>query len=276
MLLDWAARCGAHLIGIAGAMSNIIEKTVLDVHHWTDTLFTLRLNRDPGFRFDNGQFAMIGMMVDGRPLMRAYSMVSANYEEHLEFLSIKVPNGPLTSRLANVRPGDTILVNKKTTGTLVLDNLAPGKRLYLFATGTGLAPFLSIIKDPDLYERFDQVVLVHSVRHIADLVYRDFITEELPKNEFFGAEARHKLLYYPTVTREPFRNHGRITDLIRSGKLAADLGLPQLDKTEDRVMICGNPQMMAELCDQLEAKGFDQGSHACAGDYVIEKAFVEK
>ncbi|OAN48844.1 ferredoxin--NADP reductase [Magnetospirillum moscoviense] len=257
-------------------MSNIIEKTVLDIHHWTDTLFTLRLNRDPGFRFDNGQFAMIGLMVDGRPLMRAYSMVSANYEEHLEFLSIKVPNGPLTSRLAAVKPGDTILVNKKTTGTLVLDNLRPGKRVYLLATGTGLAPFLSIIKDPELYERFDQVVLVHSVRHIADLAYRDFITEELPKNEFFGDEARHKLLYYPTVTREPFRNQGRITDLVANGKLFADLGLPALNRAEDRVMICGNPHMMTELIEQLEAQGFDQGSHAGVGDYVIEKAFAEK
>jgi ferredoxin--NADP+ reductase len=257
-------------------MSNIIEKTVLDIHHWTDTLFTLRLNRDPGFRFDNGQFAMIGLMVDGRPLMRAYSMVSANYEEHLEFLSIKVPNGPLTSRLAHVRPGDTILVNKKTTGTLVLDNLLPGKRAFLFATGTGLAPFLSIIKDPDLYERFEQVVLVHSVRHIADLVYRDFITEELPKNEFFGEEARHKLLYYPTVTREPFRNQGRITDLVQSGKMFSDLGIGGLDHEHDRVMICGNPHMMTELCGQLEDLGFDQGSHAGAGGYVIEKAFAEK
>jgi ferredoxin--NADP+ reductase len=257
-------------------MSNIIEKTVLNVHHWTDTLFTLRLNRDPGFRFDNGQFAMIGLMVDGRPLMRAYSMVSANYEEHLEFLSIKVPNGSLTSRLAKVKPGDTILVNKKTTGTLVLDNLRPGKRAYLFATGTGLAPFLSIIKDPELYERFDQVVLVHSVRHIADLAYRDFITEGLPNNEFFGAEARHKLVYYPTVTREPFRTQGRITDLVNTGKLFADLGVPALNPAEDRVMICGNPHMMTELTEQLESLGFDQGSHAGAGDYVIEKAFVEK
>ena len=175
-------------------MSNILQKTVLDVHHWTDSLFTLKLNRDPGFRFENGQFAMIGLMVDGKPLMRAYSMVSANYEEHLEFLSIKVPNGPLTSRLQHIKPGDTILVNKKTTGTLVLSNLLPGKRLYLWSTGTGLAPFLSLIKDPELYERFEQVVLVHGVRFIRDLVYEDFITGELPKNEFLGAEARHKLV----------------------------------------------------------------------------------
>lgn len=257
-------------------MSNILEKTVLDVHHWTDSLFTLKLNRDPGFRFENGQFAMIGLMVDGKPLMRAYSMVSANYEEHLEFLSIKVPNGPLTSRLQHIKPGDTILVNKKTTGTLVLPNLLPGKRLYLWSTGTGLAPFLSLIKDPEVYERFDQVILVHGVRFVRDLVYTDFITEQLPKNEFFGEEARHKLVYYPTVTREEFRNKGRITELVKSGKLFEDLGVPPLDRAEDRVMICGNPNMMNDLADHLDSLGFAQGSHAGAGDYVIEKAFAEK
>ncbi len=256
--------------------SNILEKTVLDVHHWTDSLFTLKLSRDPGFRFESGQFAMIGLMVDGRPLMRAYSMASAAYEDYLEFLSIKVPNGPLTSRLQHVKPGDTILVNKKTTGTLVLDNLVPGKRLYMLATGTGLAPFLSIIKDPAVYERFDQVVLVHGVRHVTDLVYQEFIKHDLPQNEFFGDEARHKLVYYPTVTREPYVNQGRITDLVRSGKLFADLGVPPLNREEDRVMICGNPHMMNELAEQLDALGFDQGSHAGAGDYVIEKAFAEK
>lgn len=256
--------------------SNILEKTVLDVHHWTDSLFTLKLSRDPGFRFESGQFAMIGLMVDGRPLMRAYSMASAAYEDYLEFLSIKVPDGPLTSRLQNVKPGDTILVNKKTTGTLVLDNLLPGKRLYMLATGTGLAPFLSIIKDPAVYERFDQVVLVHGVRHVSDLVYQEFIQHHLPQNEFLGEEARHKLVYYPTVTREPFANQGRITDLVKSGKLFDDLGVPALDRAVDRVMICGNPHMMNELADYLDGIGFDQGSHAGSGDYVIEKAFAEK
>lgn len=256
--------------------SNILEKTVLDVHHWTDSLFTLKLSRDPGFRFESGQFAMIGLMVDGRPLMRAYSMASAAYEDYLEFLSIKVPDGPLTSRLQNVKPGDIILVNKKTTGTLVLDNLLPAKRLYMLATGTGLAPFLSIIKDPAVYERYDQVVLVHGVRHVSDLVYQDFIQHDLPQNEFLGEEARHKLVYYPTVTREPFVNQGRITDLVRSGKLFDDLGVPPLDRETDRVMICGNPHMMTELADHLDAIGFHQGSHAGAGDYVIEKAFAEK
>jgi ferredoxin--NADP+ reductase len=257
-------------------MSNILEKTVLDVHHWTDSLFTLKLTRDPAFRFENGQFAMIGLMVEGKPLMRAYSMVSANYEEHLEFLSIKVPNGPLTSRLQHVKAGDTILVNKKTTGTLILDNLLPGKRLYLLATGTGLAPFLSIVKDPEVYDRFDQVVLVHGCRHVRDLVYEDFIRDTLPENEFFGEQARHKLVYYPTVTREDFRNRGRVTDLIRSGRLCADIGVPALAADEDRVMICGNPNMMTECAEHLDSIGFAQGSHAGAGHYVIEKAFAEK
>lgn len=256
--------------------SNILEKTVLDVHHWTDSLFTLRLERNPGFRFENGQFAMIGLMVDGKPLMRAYSMVSANYEEHLEFLSIKVPNGPLTSRLQHVKPGDTILVNKKTTGTLVLSNLLPGKRLYLLATGTGLAPFLSIIKDPETYDAFDQVVLVHGVRHVRELVYQEFITKNLPENEFFGEQARHKLTYYQTVTREPYAHQGRITDLVSSGKLFEDLGVPAFNREEDRVMICGNPNMMNDIAAYLDSIGFAQGSHAGAGDYVIEKAFAEK
>lgn len=257
-------------------MSNILEKTVLDVHHWTDSLFTLRLNRDPGFRFENGQFAMIGLMVDGRPLMRAYSMVSANYEEHLEFLSIKVPDGPLTSRLQHIKPGDKILVNRKTTGTLVLDNLLPGKRLYMLSTGTGIAPFLSIVKDPTVYERFDQVILTHSCRRAVDLVYEDFIRKDLPNNEFFGEQARHKLVYYPTVTREPFRTQGRVTELIANGRLFEDLGVPALDKENDRVMICGNPQMMNDLVKMLDDQGFDQGSNAGPGHYVIEKAFAEK
>lgn len=256
--------------------SNILEKTVIDVHHWTDSLFTLKLARDPGFRFENGQFAMIGLMVDGKPMMRAYSMASANYEEHLEFLSIKVQDGPLTSRLQHVKPGDKILVNKKTTGTLVLHNLRPGKRLYLLSTGTGLAPFLSIIKDPETYEQFDRVILTHSCRHIRDLVYEDFIRRGLPANEFFGEQAAHKLTYYPSVTREDFPNKGRITDLIKNGKFFTDIDAPQFNPAEDRVMICGNPHMLTELSEHLEGIGFNEGSHTGAGEYVIEKAFVEK
>ena len=257
-------------------MSNIVEETVLEAHHWTNNLFTLKLTRNPGFRFESGQFAMIGLKVDGKPLMRAYSMVNAHYDDHLEFLSIKVPNGPLTSRLQHVKPGDQILVNTKTTGTLILDNLKPGKRLYLLATGTGMAPFLSVIKDPVVYERFERVVLVHCCRHVQELVYQDLIKEQLPQNEFFGEEARHKLVYYPTVTREEFVNTGRITDLVRSGKLFQDLGLPAIDAAEDRVMICGNPHMMSELAVDLEERGFVMGTNAEPGEFLIEKAFAEK
>jgi ferredoxin--NADP+ reductase len=257
-------------------MSNIIEETVLETRHWTNNLFTLKLTRDPGFRFENGQFAMIGIKVDGKPLMRAYSMVSPNYDDHLEFLSIKVPNGPLTSRLQHVQPGDKILVNRKTTGTLVVDNLLPGKRLYLLSTGTGLAPFLSIIRDPVIYERFDQIVLTHTCRYASELVYDDLIQREVPENEFFGDLAREKLTYYPSVTREPFPTEGRITDLIRSGRLFDDLGVSSFDKASDRVMICGNPHMMTELSGYLEGLGFEEGSNAKPAHYVIEKAFAEK
>jgi len=257
-------------------MSSIVEETVLEAHHWTNNLFTLKLTRNPGFRFESGQFAMIGLRVDGKPLMRAYSMVNAHYDDHLEFLSIKVPNGPLTSRLQHVKPGDQILVNTKTTGTLILDNLKPGKRLYMLSTGTGMAPFLSVIKDPVVYERFEKVILVHCCRRAQELVYQNLIKEELPQNEFFGEEARAKLVYYPTVTREEFATTGRITDLIRNGRLFKDLGTPEFDPADDRVMICGNPQMMNDLAAELESRNFTLGTNAEPGEFLIEKAFAEK
>ncbi|HEX6957289.1 MAG TPA: ferredoxin--NADP reductase [Ferrovibrio sp.] len=255
---------------------NLREETVTYVHHWTETLFTFKTTRDPSFRFINGQFAMIGLIVDNKPLLRAYSMVSANYEEFLEFLSIKVPDGPLTSRLQHIQVGDKIIVGKKATGTLLQDNLLPGKTLYLLGTGTGLAPFMSIIKDPEAYERYERVVLVHGVRTRAELAYHDFIRNELPQNEFFGAEVKQKLLYYPTVTREAFANQGRVTDLIRSGKLFGDLGLPKLNVETDRIMLCGSPAMLAEMRDMLDGWGWQEGSTTGAGQYVIEKAFVEQ
>lgn len=256
--------------------SNILETTVLDVQHWTESLFTIKLTRDPGLRFENGQFAMIGLKIDGKPLMRAYSMVSANYEENLEFLSIKVPDGPLTSKLQHVKPGDTVIINKKTTGTLILANLLPGERLWMLSTGTGLAPFLSLIKDPEVYDSFGRVILTHTCRDVRDLVYEDFIRDELPANEFFGEQVRDKLTYYPTVTREPFHTQGRITDLMRSGQLFTDVGVSDFGPDKDRVMVCGNPHMMTELSEQLSARGFKMGSHSEAGHYVIEKAFAEK
>ncbi len=257
-------------------MSNIQTETVLSVHHWTDTLFTFRTTRDPGFRFLNGQFTMVGLEVDGRPLLRAYSMASANYETELEFFSIKVPNCPLTSRLKDLTVGQGVLIGRKPTGTLVQDNLTPGKRLYLLATGTGLAPFLSIVKDPDIYDRFEKIVLVHGCRTVAELAYADILTKELPKDEFIGEQVTNQLLYYPTVTREPFRHSGRITELLNNGTLGGDLGLPPLDPAHDRVMLCGSPAMLTELCVMLEAGGFQEGNHSTPGQYVVEKAFVEK
>lgn len=258
-------------------MSNLGTETVLSVHHWNDTLFSFKTTRNAGLRFENGQFVMIGMEVQGKPLIRAYSIASPNYEEHLEFFSIKVEDGPLTSRLQHLQPGDPIIVGKKPTGTLVLHDLLPGKHLYLFATGTGLAPFMSVIQDPETYERFEKVVLIHGVRRVDELAYSDFITDHLPKHEFFGEDVRQKLIYYPTVTREAFRNQGRLTDLIRNGKLAADTGLPQLNPETDRVMICGSTAMLNDSCELLDSLGFKVSKHIGApGDYVIERAFVEK
>ena len=249
---------------------------VLAVRHWNEHLFSFTCTRDAGLRFENGQFLMIGLPVEGRPLVRAYSVASANYEEHLEFFSIKVPNGPLTSRLQHLKEGDTILVGRKPTGTLLLDYLLPGKRLYLLSTGTGLAPFLSIIRDPETYERYEKVVLVHGTREVAELAYQDLITKDLPEHEFLGELAAGKLMYYPTVTREPYVNRGRITTLIESGKLCNDLHLPQLDREHDRVMICGSPQMLKDLKQMLDERGFHEGNTSKPGDYVIERAFAEQ
>jgi len=258
-------------------MSNLATERVLSVHHWNDSLFSFRTTRDRALRFTNGQFVMIGLEVEGRPLTRAYSIASPNHEEHLEFFSIKVPNGPLTSRLQHLREGDPIVVSKKPTGTLVLHDLKPGKHLYLLSTGTGLAPFMSVIQDPETYERFERVVLIHGVRTVSELAYRDFITNELPQHEFFGEFVRGKLIYYPTVTREPFENQGRLTDLINSGKLFRDIGLPELDPAVDRAMICGSPAMLKDCCTLLDSRGFHISKHIGEpGDYVIERAFVEK
>ena len=257
-------------------MSNFNEERVLSVHHWTDTLFSFKTTRDPAFRFKNGQFTMIGIEVEGKPLLRAYSVVSPNYEDGLEFFSIKVQNGPLTSRLQHLKEGDPVIVGRKATGTLVLDNLKSGRNLYLLGTGTGLAPFMCLIRDPETYERFEKVVLLHGCRQVAELAYGELITQDLPQDEFLGEDIGQKLIYYPTVTREPFRNRGRITDLITSGQLFKDIGLPPLNPMDDRVMLCGSPQMLADLKVMLEDGGFEEGNHGEPGHYVIEKAFAEK
>ncbi len=257
-------------------MAAFDEEKVLTVHHWTDRLFSFTTTRSISLRFSNGHFTMIGLRVDGKPLLRAYSIVSPNYEEHLEFLSIKVPDGPLTSRLQHIQPGDSIIVGHKPTGTLLIDYLLPGKRLYLFGTGTGLAPYMSIIRDPDTYEKFDEVVLVHGCRLVAELAYRDYITNELPQHEFLGEMIRQQLKYYPTVTREPFPTQGRIPELIETGRMARDLGVPQLNPQVDRVMLCGSPEMLKSIKAVLEARGFNEGNTTTPGDFVVERAFVEQ
>jgi len=257
-------------------MSAFLEERVLSVHHWTDRLFSFTTTRDQALRFSNGHFTMIGLRGEnGKPLLRAYSIASANYEEHLEFLSIKVPDGPLTSKLQHIQVGDTIVVGRKPTGTLLCDYLLPGKHLYLMATGTGLAPYMSIIRDPETYERFEKVILVHGVRQVNELAYHDYITQELPANEFLGEMVTKQLMYYPTVTREPYKNQGRLTDLIENGKLFADLGLPPLNPEDDRIMICGSPAMLKDLKRICEERGLQEGNTSTPGAFVIERAFAE-
>ena len=257
--------------------SKYSTEKVLSVNHWNDTLFSFKTTRQDGLRFENGQFVMIGLEVDGRPLARAYSVASPNYDEYLEFLSIKVQDGPLTSRLQHIKVGDELLVSRKPTGTLVIHDLKPAKNLYLFSTGTGLAPYMSLIQDIEVYDRFDKVILVHGVRKVDDLAYKDFIENELPKNEFFGDEVKNKLIYYPTVTREAFKNEGRLTDLIKSGKLFKDIGLEKMNPADDRAMICGSPEMLKDTQDLLDSMNFKVSPRIGEpGDYVIEHAFVEK
>lgn len=253
-------------------------ETVLAVHHWTDAYFSFTTTRDAGFRFDNGQFVMIGLENDGgRPLMRAYSIASANWDETLHFFSIKVPDGPLTSRLQHLKPGDKVLVGKKPTGTLLISDLHPGRHLYLLGTGTGLAPWLSIIKDPETYERFDKVILTHGVRFEKDLAYREYFEKGIFEDEILGPIVSGKLLYYPAVTREDFRNRGRLTELMDSGAMQQTLGLPPMDPANDRFMICGSPQMLADLRQLLDSRGFEVSPRiGQPGHYVFERAFVEK
>ena len=257
-------------------MKNLLEEKVTCVHHWNDRLFSFRTTRDPGFRFKNGEFTMIGLEVDGKPLMRAYSIASANYEEELEFFSIKVQKGPLTSRLQHLELGDTVLVNSKSTGTLLLDRLKPGKRLYLISTGTGMAPFLSIIKDPETYEAYDKVILTHGVRNVSDLTYENLILDKLPNHEFLEELVRDHLIYYPTVTREPYKTQGRLNRLIESGKLFSDLGFPEPTPEDDRFMICGSMALNRDMTHLLTERGFTESKRGERAEFVIERAFVER
>lgn len=250
---------------------------VLNVHHWNDGLFSFTATRDPSVRFDNGQFLMIGLPGENKPIMRAYSVASANWEEQLEFFSIKVADGALTSRLQHLQPGDEVLLSSKPTGTLLIDDLRPGRNLYLFSTGTGLAPYMAIVKDPETYERFDRVILCHGVREVDDLAYYDYLTNQLPNHELLGDMVSQQLYYYPAVTRESFRHQGRLTDLVKSGQLMSDLGLEALDPEHDRAMLCGSPGMLEEFRALLDEGGFKVAEHVGdVGDYVFERAFVDK
>ena len=256
-------------------MANLMTETVTHVHHWNDSLFSFKTTRDPSFRFKNGHFVMLGLHQEGKPLLRAYSIASANYEDELEFFSIKVPDGPLTSKLQHLKIGDEILIGKKALGTLVTDEMLPGKNLYLIGTGTGLAPFMSIIKDFEIYDQFEKVILTHGVRTVSELAYSNYIQNELPEHEYFGEMVREKLIYYPTVTREPYKNNGRLTDLLTSGKLFLDIGMPKPNLEDDRFMLCGSPSMLKDMCAILNERNFEEVRSGRQGHYVIERAFVE-
>ncbi|WP_122464734.1 ferredoxin--NADP reductase [Brevundimonas lutea] len=253
------------------------EGRVLWVRHWTDQLFSFAITRPEDFRFRSGEFVMIGLpgAEGAKPLLRAYSVASPFWAEELEFFSIKVPDGPLTSRLQLIQPGDTVLMGKKPTGTLVLDALTGGERLHLIGTGTGLAPWLSVARDPETYSRFGRVVVSHTVRMAADLAYREFFEAGIKDDPLIGEEAAAQLAYYPTVTREPFHHPGRITDRIRSGDYFRDLGLDGgFDPARDRVMLCGSMAMIKETAALLEGFGLREGSNAEPGEFVLERAFV--
>ena len=252
-------------------------ETVIDVIHWNETLFSFKTTRSQGLRFRNGEFIMIGLeQQDAKPIMRAYSIASANHEEHLEFFSIKVQDDVLTSKLQHLKEGDEVLIGSKPTGTLVIDDLREGRNLILIGTGTGLAPFLSIIKDPETYERFDKIVLFHGVRFVNEVAYHKMLSEDLKDHEYLGDMIKDQLVYYPCVTRERYQNQGRITDLLQAGKLCEDIGLPTLDPKLDRVMLCGSPSMLKETCAILDEKGFEESrKKGVQGDYVVERAFVE-
>jgi ferredoxin/flavodoxin---NADP+ reductase len=258
-------------------MATYTTERVIQVQHWSDKLFSFKTTRGAGLRFENGQFVMLGLDVGGRKIVRAYSIASANYEEHLEFYSIKIPQGPLTSRLQHVEPGEPLLVSSKPTGTLVLRDVRPGRRLFMLATGTGVAPFLGLIKDPETYERFEQVILVRGARAVGDLAYANSVIARLRADSAISEFVGDRLIDYSSTTREPFRHQGRITTLLESGRLFDDLSIPPLDPASDRVMICGNMRMLADASRWLDALKFDISPRiGVPGGYVIERAFVEE
>lgn len=260
---------------LAPSASLTVEE-VLRVRHWNEHLFSFSISRPASFRFRSGEFVMIGLPGEGRPLLRAYSIASPSYADELEFLSIKVPDGSLTSRLQMIAPGDNVYLGRKPTGTLVADALRPGKRLFMLSTGTGLAPFLSLARDPDIYDRFGQIMLVHCVRQVSDLAYRVELESQLAGDPLVQDNALLQFHYLPTVTREEFRTEGRIDRLIATRQLFGHplAGPTQFDPAIDRIMLCGSMDMIRELKANLEGMGFSEGSNAMPGDFVIERAFV--
>jgi ferredoxin--NADP+ reductase len=261
---------------LAPSASLTVEE-VRSVRHWNEHLFSFTITRPPSFRFRSGEFVMIGLPGgEGRPLLRAYSIASPAYAEELEFLSIKVPDGPLTSRLQKIQPGDPVYLGRKPTGTLVADALLPGKRLFLLSTGTGLAPFLSLARDPDIYDRCDQILLVQCVRQVSDLAFRDDLESQLAGDPLVQDQALLQFHYLPTVTRQPFRTQARIDALIDGGALFGHplTGPTEFDPASDRIMMCGSMAMIRDLEARFEALGFKEGSNAAPGDFVIERAFV--
>lgn len=254
---------------------NVFEEQVTDVKHYTDWLFSFRITRPASFRFRSGEFAMIGLPNAEKPVFRPYSMASPSWHDELEFYSIKVPGGPLTEHLQRIVPGDTVLLRKKATGTLVVDALTPAKRLYLFSTGTGIAPFASLIRDPDVYEKFEKVILTHSCRQLSGLAYGEDVVEQAMSDPLIGDLAKRQLIHHVTTTRELSAHKGRITDLIEAGDLFRAIDLPPLGSANDRAMICGSLPMVRDTQVLLEAAGLNEGSNNRPGDFVLERAFVD-
>ena len=250
------------------------SETVTHVKHYTDRLFAFRMTRPAAFRFRSGEFVMIGLPNAEKPVYRAYSIASPSWDEELEFFSIKVPGGPLTEHLQRIRPGDTVLMRKKSTGTLVNDALLPGERLWLFSTGTGIAPFASLIRDPETYEKFARVILCHTCRLSDELAYGFETVEKTREDQLVGEEASARLTHYATTTRETSTRMGRITDLVASGRLFADLGLPPLDPAVDRAMICGSMDFLKDTKALLESFRLTEGANSRPAEFVVERAFV--
>ncbi|MBX2855973.1 MAG: ferredoxin--NADP reductase [Rhodobacteraceae bacterium] len=253
----------------------VFAEKVVSVQHYTDRLFKFRITRPTSFRFRSGEFVMIGLPNAERPVYRAYSIASPNWDDEIEFFSIKVPDGPLTEHLQKIQPGDTILMKKKPVGTLVLDALTPGERVYMFSTGTGIAPFASLIRDPETYEKFNQVILTHTCREVSELAYGEELVAALKEDPLVGELARDRLIHYTTVTREPFPRQKRITDMIETGELFTDLGIPAINPETDRAMICGSMNFLKDVKTLCEDAGLEEGANSKPATFVVERAFVD-